>query len=163
MKVAELFKYHHFSLEITKWKRLIAWNLGGKLSIQSCLYWCIYSRYKSENPQPIHSALRETIDKISKIFNGTYAGWTSMIQGFQMYFAWNPRLKGIEGPCCAAQPIWPGSGQSRLNWLCFLARLFYIFQSRISCKTYLESLNHTCSPFSPRLNFLDLKHHLISP
>ena len=93
-----------------------------------------------------HSVLMETSKKVSKIINGTYAGWTSMIQGFQIYFAWNPRLKGVEGPCWAAQPIQPESGQSRLNWLCFLAWPFHALQSKISCKMYLESLNHTCSP-----------------
>ena len=93
-----------------------------------------------------HSALWETLNKISKTINWTYAEWAGMIQGFQIYFTWNPRLKGVEGPCWVAQPIQPYSGQSRLKWLCFLAQPFYAFQSKISCKTYLESLNHTRSP-----------------
>ena len=33
-----------------------------------------------------------------------------MIQGFQIYFALKPRLKGMEGLCWAAQPIRPESG-----------------------------------------------------
>ena len=95
---------------------------------------------------PSHSALRQTLNKIAKPFNGTYAGWTGMIQGFQIYFTWNPRLKGVEELYWTAQTIQPDSGQSRLNWLCFLARPFSALQSRISCKIYLESLNHTCLP-----------------
>ena len=35
----------------------------------------------------VHSALRETLNKIVKPFNGTYAGLTGMIQGFQIDFA----------------------------------------------------------------------------
>ena len=34
-----------------------------------------------------HSALRETLNKIVKPFNGNNAGLTGLIQGFQMYFA----------------------------------------------------------------------------
>ena len=28
-------------------------------------------------------------------FTKTYKGWKSMIQRFQAYFAWNPKMKGI--------------------------------------------------------------------
>ena len=94
----------------------------------------------------MHSAWRETLNRISKIINETYAGWMGMIQGFQIYFPWNPRLKGVEGPCWGAQPIQPKLGQSRPNWLCFLTRPFHAPQSKILCKIYLEFLNHTCSP-----------------
>ena len=30
--------------------------------------------------------------------DGTYAGWTGMLQGFQKYFAWNPKILDIESP-----------------------------------------------------------------
>ena len=43
--------------------------------------------------------VEEILNKIEKQFNGTYAGLMGMIQWFQTYFAWNPRLKGMEGPC----------------------------------------------------------------
>ena len=39
---------------------------------------------------------KKILDKIANPFNKTYTGWKSMIQGFQIYFAWNPKLKGIE-------------------------------------------------------------------
>ena len=35
-------------------------------------------------------------NKIANPFNKNYTGWKSVIQGFQIYFAGNPRLKGIE-------------------------------------------------------------------
>ena len=41
---------------------------------------------------------QEELNKTWNIKDRTYAGWTGTIQGFQIYFAWNPRLKGIEGP-----------------------------------------------------------------
>ena len=36
------------------------------------------------------------LNKIANPFNKTYTGRKSITQGFQIYFAWNPRLKDIE-------------------------------------------------------------------
>ena len=36
------------------------------------------------------------LNGIAKPFNVTYAGLKGIMQGFQIYFASNPRLKGIE-------------------------------------------------------------------
>ena len=30
------------------------------------------------------------LNKIEKTFNGTFAGWKNMFQGFRTYFVWNP-------------------------------------------------------------------------
>ena len=38
------------------------------------------------------------LNKIVKALNKTLSRWNSMLQGFQIYFAWNPGLKGINPP-----------------------------------------------------------------
>ena len=42
------------------------------------------------------------LDKTVKYINEFLTGWKSMHQMFKIYFAWNPRLKGIEFICYAA-------------------------------------------------------------
>ena len=37
-----------------------------------------------------------SLNRIEKTFNGTFAGWKNMHQGFRIYFVRNPRLKAIE-------------------------------------------------------------------
>ena len=38
----------------------------------------------------------QILNKIANAFDGTYAGLKSMLQRFKIYFALNPRLKGVE-------------------------------------------------------------------
>ena len=57
-------------------------------------------------------------------------------------FFWNPRCKGMERTCWAAQPIWPKSVLIRPNWLCSPVRPFHALKARILSKIFLESLNH---------------------
>ena len=55
----------------------------------------------------------------------------SMLQGFRIYFAWNPSTSEV------AQPIWLDSTRSRLNWLYWG---FYSLPFRILYKIYSKPL-----------------------
>ena len=56
-----------------------------------------------------------TSDKIANPFIKTYAGWKIMLEGFQIYNVWYPRLKRIETIIQVAQQIWPNSTLPKLN------------------------------------------------
>ena len=92
-------------------------------------------------------------NRIAKPFNKTLNRWKiMMLHGFQIYFAWNPRLKSVESTIWAVQPIRLDSTQTRPNLILCLAGKFYTLQPRISCNTYrfgtieLEPLKHALSP-----------------
>ena len=73
------------------------------------------------------------------------------IQGLQICFGWNPRLKGIESNSMVGQPIWPDLIWSRQNWL---AGGFYPLQSRIHSKYKPEVCTFTIKEsFSKGLQF----------
>ena len=74
---------------------------------------------------PNNHSVWKNLCKISKNINAIFTRWKKIVQRFQLYFAWNPRLKGQFG----------------------IALRFYALQSRISCKVYLEFLKHALLPY----------------
>ena len=68
-----------------------------------------------------------TLYKIANPFIKTHAGWKIMLEGFQIYLVWYPRLKGVETISQVAQQIWPDLTLLRLNWIHCLVGGFYAF------------------------------------
>ena len=52
-----------------------------------------------ENLGDISQHVEKFVNEIAKIINGTYTASRGIFQGFQIYFAGNPGLKGMEGLC----------------------------------------------------------------
>ena len=90
----------------------------------------------------LSTCAKPTLNKTESTLNKTYIGLKSMYQGIQIYFAWNPSCKGMEGPCWAAQPIQPELVWIGPNGLCYPAWPFHALAARISNKIYLETLKH---------------------
>ena len=116
-----------------RWKTAFLWEMWQ--NFQTCLLF-----RKAQCAERI-------LDKIANPFNKTYAGWMSMIQGFQINFARNPQLKGIESSSKEVLLIWPGSDQIWQSRLCYLGDGFYALQYRVSCKIYLDSLGQALLPW----------------
>ena len=76
-------------------------------------------------------------------FKQTSKGRKTMFQELQIYFAWNPRLKGIESASEVALPIWPDLTWSRPTWLHCLADSM-LFNLGFYAK-YILSLCDACS------------------
>ena len=81
------------------------------------------------------------LNKIAKTFNKTCTGLKRTLQRFGIYFARNPRFKGVLS--MYPHPIRPESGQIGPNRLCCLAGGFHTLRARISKKIYSEPLMST--------------------
>ena len=65
------------------------------LYVQISIYFRAYLKQKGRW-RPKAQYAESILNKIAKPFNKTIAGWKSMLQGLQIWFSWNPGLKGIE-------------------------------------------------------------------
>ena len=68
----------------------------------------VVKSYKSQYAESV-------LNEIAKYINKTLPGWKSMLQEFQIHFAWTTKLKGIESTIYALQPIQTVLGQLWLN------------------------------------------------